>query len=68
MLPGGVTCERRLAARREVNVVGQLDGELVVGDRDLTARAWRAAGKLSVRLDDRPPFPAADLRVPATAG
>ncbi len=34
-------------------------------DRDLTARAWRLAGRLSVRLDERPPFPAADLRVPA---
>ena len=31
-------------------------------DRDLTARAWRAAGKLSLRFDERPPFPAADLR------
>ncbi|MBN9099304.1 MAG: geranylgeranyl reductase family protein [Pseudonocardia sp.] len=31
-------------------------------DRDVTARAWRAAGTLSLRLDDRPPFPAADLR------
>ena len=34
-------------------------------DRDLTARAWRLAGRLSVRLDERPPFPAADLRVRA---
>ena len=25
-------------------------------DRDLTARVWRAAGRASVRLDDRPPF------------
>lgn len=31
-------------------------------DTDLVARAWRAAGSLSVRLDPRPPFPAADLR------
>jgi menaquinone-9 beta-reductase len=38
-------------------------GNLVTDeDRDLTARAWRAAGRLSLRLDDRPPFPAADLR------
>jgi len=36
-------------------------------DRDLTARAWRAAGRLSLRLDERPPFPAADLRSPAPA-
>jgi flavin-dependent dehydrogenase len=32
-------------------------------DRDLLARVWRTAGRLSVRLDERPPFPAADLRV-----
>jgi hypothetical protein len=25
-------------------------------DRDMTARLWRAAGRASVRLDDRPPF------------
>ncbi|MGY1703637.1 geranylgeranyl reductase family protein [Geodermatophilus sp. SYSU D00697] len=25
-------------------------------DRDLVGRAWRAAGRLSVRVDDRPPF------------
>lgn len=25
-------------------------------DRDATARVWRAAGRASVRLDDRPPF------------
>ena len=31
-------------------------------DRDVVARAWRTAGRLSVKLDDRPPFPAADLR------
>lgn len=31
-------------------------------DTDLVARAWRAAGALSVRADARPPFPAADLR------
>jgi hypothetical protein len=32
-------------------------------DRDLIARAWRTAGRLSARFDERPPFPAADLRV-----
>ena len=38
-------------------------------DRDLVARAWRAAGSMSLRLDERPPFPAADLRRPVvTAG
>ena len=25
-------------------------------DRDATARVWRAAGRASLRLDDRPPF------------
>ncbi|MGZ4555090.1 MAG: geranylgeranyl reductase family protein [Mycobacteriaceae bacterium] len=34
-------------------------------DRDLTARAWRVAGRLSIKIDNRPPFPAADLRVTA---
>jgi flavin-dependent dehydrogenase len=38
-------------------------GNLVTDeDRDLTARAWRSAGRLSLRLDERRPFPAADLR------
>jgi geranylgeranyl reductase family protein len=38
-------------------------GNLVTpADRDAVALLWRAAGKLSVRLDHRPPFPAADLR------
>ena len=32
-------------------------GNLVTDDdRDLVARVWRCAGRLSVRLDDRPPF------------
>jgi flavin-dependent dehydrogenase len=25
-------------------------------DRDITARIWRAAGRTSIRFDDRPPF------------
>ncbi|WP_375003228.1 geranylgeranyl reductase family protein [Aeromicrobium sp. CTD01-1L150] len=34
-------------------------GNLVTDeDRDATARLWRLAGRLSVRLDDRPPFTA----------
>ncbi len=34
-------------------------GNLVsVEDRDVVARAWRTAGKLSLRLDHRPPFDA----------
>jgi hypothetical protein len=32
-------------------------GNLVTdADRDLVARTWRSAGRLSVRLDDRKPF------------
>ena len=32
-------------------------GNLVADeDRDVVARAWRTAGRLSLRLDDRPPF------------
>jgi menaquinone-9 beta-reductase len=32
-------------------------GNLVTdADRDLVARAWRLAGRLSLRLDERPPF------------
>ncbi|MDO9380276.1 MAG: geranylgeranyl reductase family protein [Nocardioidaceae bacterium] len=39
-------------------------GNLVTDeDRDVTARLWRTAGRLSVRIDRRPPFPARDLRV-----
>jgi len=25
-------------------------------DTDITARLWRAAGKASIKFDDRPPF------------
>ncbi len=41
----------------------RLMGNLVLEeDQDLLARAWRTAGRASIRLDERPPFPAADLR------
>ncbi|EFQ84231.1 geranylgeranyl reductase family [Aeromicrobium marinum DSM 15272] len=36
-----------------LRVMGNLITE---DDRDVVARAWRWAGRLSVRLDDRPPF------------
>ncbi len=53
-----------MRSRALMTVALRVMGNLVTDeDRDLTARAWRAAGRLSVRLDDRPPFPAADLRV-----
>ncbi len=52
-----------MRSRALMTVALRVMGNLVTDeDRDLTARAWRAAGRLSVRLDDRPPFPAADLR------
>ncbi|MFP5068932.1 geranylgeranyl reductase family protein [Pseudonocardia nantongensis] len=55
-----------MRSRALMTVALRVMGNLVTdADRDLTARAWRAAGRLSVRLDDRPPFPAADLRTPA---
>jgi hypothetical protein len=33
--------------------MGNLVGE---ADRDVVARAWRAAGRTSTRWDERPPF------------
>jgi len=46
-----------------MSVALRVMGNLVTDDdQDLTARVWRAAGRLSLRLDERPPFPAADLR------
>jgi hypothetical protein len=32
-------------------------------DSDALARVWRTAGRLSVKFDDRVPFPAGDVRV-----
>jgi geranylgeranyl reductase family protein len=55
-----------MRSRTLMTVALRVMGNLVTeADRDLTARAWRAAGRLSVRLDKRPPFPAADLRTAA---
>ncbi|SCX38488.1 geranylgeranyl reductase family [Klenkia marina] len=52
-----------MRSRTLMTVALRVMGNLVTEeDRDLTARAWRAAGRLSTRLDQRPPFPAADLR------
>ncbi len=52
-----------MRSRALMTVALRVMGNLVTeSDRDVTARAWRLAGRLSVRLDDRPPFPAADLR------
>jgi geranylgeranyl reductase family protein len=62
MLPtlGPVGMRSQVVMTVALRVMGNLVTE---SDRDLTARAWRAAGRLSVRVDARPPFPAADLRV-----
>jgi flavin-dependent dehydrogenase len=39
-------------------------GNLVTDeDSDSLARVWRTAGRLSMKFDDRVPFPAADVRV-----
>ena len=52
-----------MRSRALMTVALRVMGNLVTeADRDVVARAWRLAGRLSVRLDDRPPFPAADLR------
>jgi len=56
---GPVGMRSRVLMTVALRVMGNLVTE---SDRDLTAQAWRAAGRLSVRLDGRPPFPAADLR------
>ena len=46
-----------MRSRALMTVALRVMGNLVTdADRDLTARAWRAAGKLSVKLDARPPF------------
>jgi menaquinone-9 beta-reductase len=54
-----------MRSRALMTVALRVMGNLVTEeDRDLTARVWRAAGKLSLRFDTRPPFPSADLRTP----
>lgn len=46
-----------MRSRALMTVALRVMGNLVTDeDRDLTARAWRAVGRLSVRLDGRPPF------------
>ena len=56
---GPVGMRSRVLMTVALRVMGNLVTE---ADRDAVARAWRLAGRLSVRLDDRPPFPAPDLR------
>ena len=46
-----------MRSRALMTVALRVMGNLVTDeDRDVVARAWRLAGRLSVRLDDRPPF------------
>ena len=46
-----------MRSHRLMTVALRVMGNLVTEeDKDLTAWAWRRAGRLSVRLDDRPPF------------
>ena len=57
---GPVGMRSRSLMKLALRVMGNL---VDPADRDVLARIWRGAGRLSVRFDERPPFPAADLRV-----
>ena len=58
-----------MRSRALMTVALRVMGNLVTDeDADLVARAWRLAGRASMRADTLPPFPAADLRTPAVAG
>ena len=49
-----------MRSRALMTVALRVMGNLVTEeDRDAVARAWRLAGRLSVKVDDRPPFQAA---------
>jgi menaquinone-9 beta-reductase len=50
---GPVGMRSRSLMKLALRVMGNL---VTDADRDAVARAWRAAGALSARLDDRPPF------------
>ena len=48
-----------MRSRGLMTVALRVMGNLVTdADRDVVARAWRSAGRLSTRLDERPPFTA----------
>ena len=48
-----------MRSRALMTVALRVMGNLVTdADRDVVARAWRLAGRMSVKLDDRPPFAA----------
>lgn len=50
---GPVGMRSRVLMTVALRVMGNL---ITAEDRDTTARLWRAAGRASVRVDDRPPF------------
>lgn len=56
---GPVGMRSRGLMRLALRVMGNL---VTPDDADLVARLWRTAGRVSLRLDGLPPFPAADLR------
>lgn len=58
-LAGPVGMRSRALMKLALRVMGNL---VTPQDRDALARVWRGAGRLSLRLDERPPFPASDLR------
>jgi hypothetical protein len=46
-----------LRSRALMSTVVRVMGNLITDeDADLVARAWRTAGRMSVRVDERPPF------------
>ena len=58
-LAGPVGMRSRPLMKLALRVMGNL---VTAQDRDLLARVWRTAGRLSLQIDHRPPFPAPDLR------
>jgi flavin-dependent dehydrogenase len=56
---GPVGMRSRLLMTVALRVMGNL---ITDEDRDVVARAWRTAGKLSLKVDQRPPFADAALR------
>jgi hypothetical protein len=52
-----------MRSRALMTLALRLMGNLITDDdRDVVARVWHAAGRLSTRFDSRPPFAGADLR------
>jgi geranylgeranyl reductase family protein len=52
-----------MRSRALMTLALRLMGNLITdGDRDAVARLWHAAGRISTRFDELPPFASADLR------